>query len=42
MSIAYKLACGIVIFCASGNSALAQDMPLSQVLLDGQGWELVA
>lgn len=31
-----------VLLCCLPSVALAQDMPLSDVLIDGQGWELVA
>ena len=36
----FKSIIGLIFLCAS--SAWAQDMPLSQVLIDGQGWELLA
>lgn len=36
------LLASFVLTCAGATPVAAQDMPLSQVLIDGQGWELVA
>ena len=37
-----SLAVAVVVLCAWSPFVAAQDMPLSQVLLDGEGWQLVA
>lgn len=42
MRIGFRTTLFFVILLAAGTWAQAQDMPLSQVLIDGEDWELVA
>ena len=32
----------LLVLCGSASLATAQDMPLSQVLIDGEGWQLLS